>query len=167
MTAAIFVCHANVCRSPMALAVSSALVRRQRFGWLHTLGSWKLDSAGIRATPGEPIDARARAALVDRGYVPGRKRSRLFVERDFARFDVVLAMDASILEELEQRCTPEQRDKIRLFLDFAGDSTYREVPDPYFGDRQGFEHVLDLCELGSRALVQAFAGRAAMHRRPG
>ncbi|MDN3684386.1 hypothetical protein QW180_15095 [Vibrio sinaloensis] len=54
---------------------------------------------------------------------------------------------------MRAQCPEHQRHKLRLFLSF-GDSSYDEIPDPYYGGDQGFELVLDLIEEASEAILQ-------------
>jgi protein-tyrosine phosphatase len=114
-----------------------------------------VSSAGTHANhSGERPDARALAALQRRGYESGRIRSRRITPKDFQRFDLILAMDTENLAELRRQSAPEHLNKVGLFLDCLNDANVREVPDPYYGNAQGFEHVLDLCELGAKALLK-------------
>jgi protein-tyrosine phosphatase len=113
-----------------------------------------IESAGLSAGRiNEPIDPRAQIVLTRRGYRPGKQKSRSIADRDFAKFDLILAMDQTNLQVLQKRCPPEHRHKLRLFLEFAPAAALREIPDPYYGSVQGFENVLDLCEAGSRGLI--------------
>lgn len=123
----------------------------------------RVESAGVRASPrGEPADARGAAALLRRGYELGRRwRSRRVTVQDFERFDLVLAMDHDNLRELQALCPAELRHRIHLFLDFVPAHRGQEVPDPYFGSPQGFEHVLNLLELGAEGLAQALSRQPA------
>ena len=65
---------------------------------------------------------------------------------DFGRFDYVLAMDSENLRTLRQLCSHDAGCHLGLFLDFAPHLGVRDVPDPYYGAREGFEQVLDLLE---------------------
>lgn len=113
-----------------------------------------IESAGLSAGRlGEPVDPRAVAALTRRGYRPAKRKSRSIADKDFAKFDLILAMDQANLQGLQKRCPPEHRHKLRLFLEFAPAAGLKEIPDPYYGPVQGFENVLDLCEAGSRGLI--------------
>ncbi len=113
-----------------------------------------IDSAGTHAgAGGKRPDARALHALACRQYEAGRSRSRQITTQDFERSDMVLAMDAINFEALTQRCPPQHRHKLKLFLDFSPDLKVQEVPDPYYGSHAGFERVLDLCEVGAGGLL--------------
>ena len=115
----------------------------------------KFDSAGTHAARlGSRPDPRVEAALSRHGYAVGRIRSRKIAPQDFQHFDLILAMDASNLADLQRLCPPEHSSKLRLFLDFAEELNETEVPDPYYGNAEGFERVLHLCEAGARALIK-------------
>ncbi len=149
MNKILMVCMGNICRSPMAQVVTLHLAAQAGLK-----REYEVDSAGTHAGHiSEPPDPRARTALTNRGYVPGKIRSRLVRERDFAHFDLLLAMDQVNMNELRRLCPAEHVHKLRLFLEFAHDQGVREVPDPYFGGPDGFERVLDLCESGARSLI--------------
>jgi len=113
-----------------------------------------VDSAGTHARAGrETADPRAQSVLAARGYPVSMSRARQVIERDFDRHDLILAMDQANLNELQRLCPAEHADKLHLFLEFAQGRNGCEVPDPYYGSIKGFEHVLDLCEAGARALI--------------
>jgi protein-tyrosine phosphatase len=155
MTRLLMVCTANICRSPMAQVVTTHLAERAG-----RASDTQVDSAGTRASwLGARADARANTALTERGYRPGRLRSRRVAEKDFARFDLILAMDQSNLDDLRKICPSEHAHKLRLFLEFAPELGLREVPDPYYGGPKGFEYVLDLCEAAARGLLAQINGQ--------
>ena len=155
----LFVCMGNICRSPMAEAVTRAIAQRE--GLATTL---ELDSAGTHGHyhAGEVPDARARRIAATRGYDLSRLRARSVVAADFERFDRILAMDEANLSGLQRICPEASRFKLGLFLDYAdgaGISEVREVPDPYYGPDAGFERVLDLCEQAAEGLLAAYRRR--------
>jgi protein-tyrosine phosphatase len=108
-----------------------------------------LDSAGTGDWHvGELADPRTREAADRRGYRMSH-RSRQFVVADFDRFDLVVAMDRSNLANLERLARGRaQTPPIRLL---RADNS--DVPDPYAGGADGFEHVLDICEAACRDLL--------------
>lgn len=151
------VCMGNICRSPMAEVVTRALV--DKAGLSEQI---ELDSAGTHAYhAGEAPDARAQQVAAKRGYDLSRRRARKICDEDFGRFDYILAMDRANLAALE-RISPEQhRSKLKLFIAYAEGVAVDEIPDPYYGNIEGFERVLDMCEAAARGLVAAFAPEAA------
>lgn len=144
----LFVCLGNICRSPIAEGVFSHVAAQAEHG-----KHFALDSAGTGAWHvGDPPDPRAQAAAASRGIDISDMLARQVCERDFTDFDLLLAMDAENRAVLLERAPHGCADKVRLFLDDAPELG-REVPDPYYGGKQGFEEVLDLVEAGSRALL--------------
>jgi protein-tyrosine phosphatase len=159
-TRVLVVCTGNICRSPMARVVAETMARASAQEPAAPAARRPVllafHAAGTH-TPfaGAPLDSRAKAALERHGYRADEMRSRAVVPMDFERFDVILAMDRANLEDLRRRCPPRHAHKLALFLDHAPGLEGQEVPDPYYGDLQGFEHVLDLCEAGARGLIHA------------
>ena len=140
--AILFVCTGNICRSPTAEAVLRQLAAKEGI-------ELRIASAGIGDWHvGSAPDERAQHHAKTRGYDLSELRARQVTKRDFADFDLILAMDRGHLRALERMAPPEQRHKIRLFLP-AGD-----VPDPYYGGPEGFERVLDLVEAACRDLLR-------------
>jgi protein-tyrosine phosphatase len=145
------VCMGNICRSPTAEGVVASYLKKSRLDERVTV-----DSAGTHAYHvGERPDRRARDAAKKRGIDLSQLRARRVVHEDFIRFDLVLAMDRDNLEFLLGECPEEHRHKLRLFLSYAPNSPHDEVPDPYYGGPDGFEHVLDLIEEAARGLIDA------------
>jgi len=146
----LFVCMGNICRSPTAEAVFRKV-------WQETCPQLplRLDSAGTHAYHlGEPPDARAQRAAARRGVDLSGQRARRVEVQDFVRFDLVLAMDQLNAELLRELAPPEHHERIKLFLEFAPELGRLEVPDPYYGGSNGFEHVLDLAEEASIGLLR-------------
>jgi len=115
-----------------------------------------LDSAGTGGWhAGEPPDPRARAAAARRGYELVH-RARTFVAADFARFDLVLAMDARNLADLQRLASGVAAPPIALLRGYDPTAPAgAEVPDPYAGGPAGFEDVLDICERACRGLLES------------
>ena len=151
----LFVCLGNICRSPTAEGVMRALVREA--GLEQQI---ELDSAGTGGWHvGESPDARATEAAGRRGIVL-EGSARKVRPRDFEEFDLILAMDASNLSDL-QRIAPDERarEKVRLLREWgrAGSQSSDgdlDVPDPYYGGPGGFDEVLDLVQAACTALLE-------------
>jgi len=151
----LFVCLGNICRSPTAEIVFREIITREA-PELRV----EIDSAGTAGYHiGEPPDARTRKAAQRRGYDMSALRARIVEPQDFARFDLILAMDRENLAVLTRRAPLEARDRVRLFMEFAPEAGSAEVPDPYYGGPNGFEEVLDLVEAASRGLLQHLRSR--------
>jgi len=145
-----FVCLGNICRSPTAEGVMLHLLRQEGLQ-----SQVQVESAGTAAYHcGERADSRSRAAARQRG-VELPSRACQFQASDFDRFDYVLCMDSSNLQNLAAQAKGNQRQKLHLLLDFDPNSPKgRNVPDPYYGGQHGFEEVLDLCFSACHHLLQ-------------
>ncbi|MBF0563572.1 MAG: low molecular weight phosphotyrosine protein phosphatase [Alphaproteobacteria bacterium] len=147
----LFVCTGNICRSPTAEGVFRHLVNRA--GIKDRIA---IDSAGVGAWHvGDPPDLRAQAAALRRGIDLSRIRARVLIPGDYTRFDYLVAMDRGHLCEIKRNRPPNASAKIELFMNFAPEIGVTDVPDPYYGDIDGFEHVLDLIEAGASGLLAA------------
>lgn len=146
-----FVCLGNICRSPIAEAVFRHLVAAKELR-----DSFGVDSAGtVGHHRGEPPDARARAAG-ERAGIPVSGRARQFVAADFARFQYVIAMDRTNVQDLQRLApSPEAARKIRLLRSFDPKAPANAaVPDPYYGQDADFDEVLVLCRSACEPLLE-------------
>lgn len=146
----LFVCMGNICRSPTAEGVFQRKI--QSVGLLDRIA---IDSAGTHDYHvGRAPDRRAQHAAQQRGYDLSSLRGRQVAVQDFHEFDYVLAMDQENLANLLRICPPQQKHKLRLFMEFSRNFSAREVPDPYYGGEQGFEQVLDMVEDAAEGLLE-------------
>jgi len=146
-----FVCLGNICRSPTAEATMRQLLEEEQL-----TAHIEIDSAGTGDWHlGEPPDRRAKAAGKRRG-IDVRGRARRVVPKDFEEFDYVIAMDRANKGDLLRMAADEAgRAKIELFRNYDPDSPRdADVPDPYYGEGDGFERVLNICEAACRGLLQ-------------
>ncbi len=145
----LFVCLGNICRSPMAEGVFRRVAEEE--GVLHL---FEIDSAGLGDWHvGQAPDSRAQKAARRRGIDISGQSARQVTTGDYDRFDLLLAMDGSNYEELVQLAPKPARHKIRRFLDFAPQAGTKDVPDPFYGGSEGFDHALDLIEDAARGLL--------------
>ncbi len=135
----------NICRSPSAQGVFQALLKEKKVE-----DQFEIDSAGTHAYHvNEAPDLRAQKAARERGIELGHIRARKVIYGDFEDFDHILAMDDDNYQILMEACPDPFKPKIKYFLDFAPHLGEREVPDPYYGGKYGFERVLDMVEEAS------------------
>ena len=115
----------------------------------------EIDSAGTADYHvGDPPDPRTQRAALRRGIDLRDLRARRVVPGDFSKFDLILAMDRQNLRDLASLRPAASTAQLCLFMEYAPDSCL-EVPDPYYGDEDAFERVLDLTTLAARGLVAA------------
>lgn len=148
----LFVCLANICRSPAAAGVFEALAARRGL-----LSQVEVDSAGTSGyQQGEPPDPRMAEAARRRGYVLAGM-ARAVTLADFERFDLIVAMDRGNLRDLEalRGARPGQPGQLRLLGEFLPAGWPLDVPDPYYRGDLGFEQVLDMLEEACPALLDA------------
>lgn len=150
----LFVCLGNICRSPAAEGVFL-----HQIAAAHLTDRFVVDSAGIGGWHvGQPADPRMRAAAERRG-ISLPSRARQLEAGDLRQFDRILTMDAenlaavrrlermhggsAVLEPMTRYCRRFQVD---------------DVPDPYYGGADGFEHVLDLLDDACAGLLESLNG---------
>lgn len=150
MVRVIFVCLGNICRSPSAEAVMNSLIEKKGLS-----GKIECDSAGtIAYHAGEPADPRMKKHALKRGYNL-TSIARKFTAEDFENFDYIIAMDRSNYTDiLALDKNAEFVDKISMMTNYCTEHDDDDVPDPYYGGPQGFEHVLELLEDATAGLLE-------------
>ncbi len=119
------------------------------------------DSAGTSGWHvGGPPDPRAVKAALMRDIDIFAQRARQVEAGDFHQFDIIAAMDRDNYARLRELQPERSTARVHMFLEFAGELPVREVPDPYYGGEDGFDHALDLIELAARGLAAHIAARA-------
>jgi protein-tyrosine phosphatase len=148
------VCLGNICRSPMADVVLQEHLVRAGLDDRVTVASCGTGDWHV----GRAMDPRAAATLDGAGYDPTRHRAQTLDASWFERFDLLLAMDASNLDDVRGLgASTEGTERAMLFRSFDPVGPGGEVPDPYYGGDSGFEEVLEMVERTSGALVSALA----------
>jgi protein-tyrosine phosphatase len=160
MIKVLFVCMGNICRSPTAEGVFRYQVEQAGFK-----KQIIIDSAGTHSYHvGSKPDSRAQEAAAKRGFDLSRLRARQVRVDDFREFDYVLAMDRDNLASLQDDCPAEHMAKLQLFLSYARRYKEKDVPDPYYGGRKGFEFVLDLVEDAAEGLLKHITEKHSLHQ---
>lgn len=135
VTAVLFVCMGNICRSPMAEGAFRTAA--EKAGLLDRL---TIDSAGtLGYHAGSPPDTRAQNAARAQGVDISGQQSRKVTDDDFEAFDYILVMDRENYSELIERCPEHLKDRIELFLSYAPGMPLKEMPDPYIGHASQFD----------------------------
>ncbi len=114
------------------------------------LGSWHV---------GQPPDQRALDALANHGISISDLRARQITREDFETFDLILAMDKSNRQGLIKLAPKQHHDKIRMLMDCAPNFGVHEIPDPFFGDREAFDYVVQLIDAASRGLLRSITAK--------
>ena len=147
----LMVCLGNICRSPMA----DGLLRKKVSD--HDLAI-DVDSAGTGDWHvGQAPDERMRATAKSNGLSIDELRGRQFVQEDYDLFDRIYVMDQSNYENVIKLArSDEDITKVDLFLNLSHPGEDMEVPDPYFGGEEGFQHVYDLIDDATDRLINEF-----------
>ncbi len=158
MTRVCFVCLGNICRSPMAEGVFAHLVRTEDLA-----GRFEIESAAVGPWHvGEPPDPRATRTARAHGVALDCVAKQI-TARDFARFDLILALDSEVAGTLRRIApSPADRAKVRLLREFDPEAARPasraapdlDVPDPYYGGMDGFENVYAMIERACRGLLE-------------
>ena len=146
------VCLGNICRSPLAEGILQSKLNSKDFF---------VDSAGTAAYHiGVSPDNRSIKIAKKYGIDLTNQRARQFRSEDFLKFDLIYAMDKKNYQNI---CSLAKDDaeikKVRMILKEMNSPSNNSVPDPYYGDDDGFETVYqmlnEVCELIAKRLVQA------------
>jgi protein-tyrosine phosphatase len=152
----LFVCTANICRSPMAEGVFRALAEREGLGDAFTIAS--AGTSNVQA--GQPPSPLAVEAAARRGYDIAGLRASAVTREDIAAADHVLAMDRGHLADLRWMAPRDKADCLQLFTKFGPMPGISDVQDPYGGSPQDYERALDLIEASCKGLLKALAPEA-------
>ena len=128
MTKILFVCHGNICRSPMAEFVMKDLVEKAGLA-----AQFHIESAATsREELGNPVYPPARRKLAEHGIACGGHAARQLTKSDYREFDLLIGMDKANLRNMQRICGGDPHDKIHLLLDYTGYP--RDVADPWYTD---------------------------------
>lgn len=142
----LFVCLGNICRSPSAEGVLRSLAGE----------ALTLDSAGTgNWHVGEPPCPPMIEAAARRGVDISGLRARQMRRADFARFDLIIGMDAANIADIERLRPAGDATPVRLFTDYAPETGAREIPDAYY--TRDYEGALDLIEHCAAGLLRDVA----------
>ena len=147
MTKILFVCHGNICRSPMAEFVMKDLVEKAGRGAEFEIASAATSTEEI----GNPVYPPARRELAAHGIGCAGHAARQLRRDDYARYDLLIGMDGANVRNMRRMCGGDPEGKIRLLLDFAG-RPGQEVADPWYtGD---FTATWRDVEAGCKGLLE-------------
>ena len=137
----LFICHGNICRSPMAEFVMKDLVKKA--GRTH---DFYIESAAVSAEElGNPVYPPARRELAAHGISCDGKTARQMTRADYDRFDFLVCMDQSNLRRMERICGGDPDGKMSRLLDYT--TRPGDVADPWYtGDFSAtWRDVMDGC----------------------
>ena len=144
----LFVCLGNICRSPLAEAIFNERVRQKGLQ-----DQFQSDSCGTaNYHVGDWPDDRTIKCAHRNGILInhfGRQLKR----DDLDKFDLILAMDGSNLQNILRLSNESNRSKVRMMRDFDPKGK-GDVPDPYYGGDKDFDEVFQILDRSIEALIQ-------------
>ena len=151
----LFVCLGNICRSPAAEAIFINLLEKKGL-----TDVFFVDSAGTGSWHiGKKADSRMRIAA-ERRDIKILSRARQITSKDFDKYNYILAMDDSNfrnIQDLKNRTSSNDFASIKKIQNFRSVFNEEEVPDPYFGGDDGFDHVLNILEESVRGFLESLS----------
>ena len=143
----LFVCHGNICRSPMAEFVMKKLVADAGLS-----DKFEIESAATSTEEiGNPVYPPAKRKLAEHGIACAGKTARQMNAGDYQKFDLLIGMDSANIRNMTRICGGDPEDKIKLLLNYAG--LNRDVADPWYtGD---FDATWNDVSKGCAALLES------------
>ena len=142
MTRILFICHGNICRSPMAEMVMKELVRRKHLEHCFDIASCATSTEEI----GNPVYPPARAELARQNIPCERRGARQITRLDYEEFDLLICMDGNNLRNLRRIIPSDPAGKVHKLMEYAGSNA--DVADPWYTDRFDicYNDILSGCE---------------------
>ena len=142
MTKILFVCHGNICRSPMAEFVMKDLLKKAGLEFQFHIES----VATSREEIGNPVYPPARRKLAEHGISCQGHAARQMKKSDYAHYDLLIGMDYANLRDMYRICGGDFADKMHLLMDFTDHPG--EVADPWYTDDfdTAWRDVLEGCQ---------------------
>lgn len=146
----LFICHGNICRSPMAEFVTKALVQEQGLSYCYEIASAATSTEEI----GNPVYPPARRMLAAHGISCAGKTARQMTKQDYTYYDLLIGMDHANLRNMRRICGGDPDGKLHLLLDYT--SRPGEVADPWYTD--DFQATWEDVTEGCQGLLKALEG---------
>ena len=144
----LFVCHGNICRSPMAEYVFKEMAERAGMEEMFEVASAATSTEEL----GNPVYPPARRVLAEHGIGCGGHRAHQITRGEYEYYDMIICMDHYNLRNLRYVIGEDDLGKVSLLLDYTDNP--HDVADPWYTDR--FEECYDDILAGCKALLELF-----------
>ncbi len=153
----LIVCLGNICRSPLAEAI---LISKAEKAGIHL----QVDSAGTNGYhTGEPPHNLSQKVARKNGLEICEQRSRKFIREDFENYDIIYVMADDVMEEIKYIAGNKfDAHKAKYFLSVYGDGYNMNVPDPWYGDEDGYDEVFEIISKASDKIVESLKAEKAI-----
>jgi protein-tyrosine phosphatase len=146
----LFVCLGNICRSPLAEGIMKHKIAE--------LGlDWEVDSAGTGGWhAGDLPDSRSIQVAKKYGIDLTYQRARKLRSIDYEAFDRIYVMDSMNYQDVKRLANEDEYDKIELIMNEVEPQRNINVPDPYYGEGDGFENVFQMLDSACDAIIKKY-----------
>lgn len=154
----LFVCHGNICRSPMAEFIMKDLVGKAGLGDWFYIASAATSTEEIYNGIGNPVYPPAREKLKSHGIDCSKKRAVQVTKKDYEKYDYLICMDHNNIRYLKRIIGQDKDGKISLLLDYAG-SMGESIADPWYTGNFDvtYDDILEGCEALLEHLLLSFS----------
>lgn len=153
----LFVCTANLCRSPLAHGICLALL--EDYPILQP--PIHIASAGTHAYRDSPPNQQSQAIAKQHHIDISTLRSQKLIIEDFQNYHHIIAMDQNNLRHMQEICPQQHTKKIKRLLGYAPETWQTDIPDPYGLGEHGFSKIYDLIHQGCLGLLSEVSPQPA------
>jgi protein-tyrosine phosphatase len=147
----LMVCLGNICRSPLAEGILQQKVKQHHLNWV-------VDSAGTNGIHvGEAPHKLSQKVAMANGVDISKQISRQFFATDFEEYDIIYVMAKDVMQEVKRIAGNKfDANKINYFLNELHEGNNEDVPDPWYGNEDGYVKVYDLIDKTCEAIVEKY-----------
>ena len=151
MVKIMFVCHGNICRSPMAEFILKDMVKRKGLESEFLISSSATSTEEIWNGVGNPVYPPTRAVLEAHSINPDGKRAVQLTASDYDKYDLFIGMDSANIRNMKRILRGDSDNKIRKLMEYTGSGA--DVSDPWY--TRDFERCYNDIYKGCDALLKA------------
>jgi protein-tyrosine phosphatase len=147
----LMVCIGNICRSPIAEGVMRTMIQEKNL-------PWEVSSAGIASYHiGEPPHHYSQKICQNHGIDISHQRASLLTSHELGSYDIIYAMSTDVLQSIRETLPSSFREeKFKLFLSELYPFEKRSVPDPWYGNEEGYADVYNMIETTCKTIIDKY-----------